>query len=262
MSYLLQYNRLAQRRLQLQHQRYKKSSENLLITAGLKPGMKVMEVGCGIGLMTEYLAKMVTNKGNVLAFDKNADYVEITGQRIANEHQVFIYEKDIYDVKDFDQQFDLIYGRMVINHLQQPQQALEDLVSCLKPGAALVLEECPSIKGIFAYPESKALNAIVNLAIRMAKIENIHYEIAYTMQDVLKSLSCEIELNQIFQPICRNEEEKLIHGMTLEEIAPKAIELGVATEAEVTELKHALEQELPSRQLVTLFSVVQIIARK
>jgi len=261
MAYILQSNRLAQHRLQLQHQLYKKSSENLLLEAGLKPGMKVMEVGCGIGLMTEFLAETVTNKGSVLSFDFDPDYVEITSKRVGHEHQVFIYEKNVYDVKDFGQQFDLIYCRMVLHHLQQPEKAIEALVSCLKPGAVLVIEEVPSMDGVFAYPESTALKQEIDLVLQTFKNNDIKYEIAYTMTDYLKSLPCEVELCQLFQPVCLTEDQKMIHAMGLEDIGPKIVSSGLATEDEIAALIVALKQELPSRKMLSLFKMVQVIAR-
>ena len=54
----------------------------LLNSAGLKPGQKVLEVGCGPGFFTIPAAKIVGEKGRVYALDVNPVAVETVRRKI------------------------------------------------------------------------------------------------------------------------------------------------------------------------------------
>ena len=55
---------------------------NLLNAAGLKPGQKVLEVGCGPGFFTIPAARIVGEKGRVYALDINPVAVETVRRKI------------------------------------------------------------------------------------------------------------------------------------------------------------------------------------
>jgi len=54
----------------------------LLNAAGLKPGQKVLEVGCGPGFFTIPAARIVGEKGRVYALDINPVAVETVRRKI------------------------------------------------------------------------------------------------------------------------------------------------------------------------------------
>ena len=63
----------------------------VLNAAGLKPGQKVLEVGCGPGFFTIPAAKIVGEKGNVYALDVNPVAVETVRRKIK--------EKDLKNIE-------------------------------------------------------------------------------------------------------------------------------------------------------------------
>ena len=64
-EYVLATGAKAVRRLLLLHNIYSPAGKRALINAGLKPGMKVGEFGCGVGAVTRMLAEMVGPRGDV-----------------------------------------------------------------------------------------------------------------------------------------------------------------------------------------------------
>ena len=44
-----------------------------LLKHGLQAGMSVLDIGCGLGLMTQEIAKVVGPQGQVVAIDNNAN---------------------------------------------------------------------------------------------------------------------------------------------------------------------------------------------
>ena len=62
--------------LVLQSPFYGDLTERLFRTAGLQPGMRVLEVGCGVGDVSLLAARIVGPGGSVLGVDRAADSIE------------------------------------------------------------------------------------------------------------------------------------------------------------------------------------------
>jgi len=82
-----------------------------LNAAGLEPGQKVLEVGCGPGFFTIIAARIVGKGGSVLALDVNPFAVEHVRQKIAaaGMTNVKIMLADATRTDLPDQSFDLIF---------------------------------------------------------------------------------------------------------------------------------------------------------
>lgn len=120
-QYILKHNKSSQERLNLQHELYKDSSQKLLIRAGLTRGTNILEVGCGTGLMTTWIAEQVGESGRVVSFDIDKNYVAITQLKCSKYSNVKIIQMDVLqpddDNKEFEKPFDIIYFRLVLHHL-------------------------------------------------------------------------------------------------------------------------------------------------
>jgi len=58
-------------------------TERLLTDAGIREGMRVLDVGCGSGDVTYLLARLVGSTGAVVGADHDASALAIARQRIA-----------------------------------------------------------------------------------------------------------------------------------------------------------------------------------
>jgi len=104
--------------------------------AGLKPGMRVLEVGCGTGLFTEMLA----NSGaHILAVDISPDLIELAKQRSYPPNSVELMVMRFEDC-DIDEPFDAIVGSSVLHHLEM-ETALRRMYELLKPNGHLAFAE-------------------------------------------------------------------------------------------------------------------------
>ncbi len=68
-EYVLATGRAAAHRLQLLHSLYGAGARRVLLEAGIKPGMKVADLGCGVGMVTSLLAELVGPSGQVTGVD-------------------------------------------------------------------------------------------------------------------------------------------------------------------------------------------------
>ena len=82
------------KRLQIQALLFESSAKNSLIKAGLRPGMKCMDVGCGIGNVSKLMSDMVGNKGIVLGTDIEKKYVRMKQDVYEHLAKTFLDKKD------------------------------------------------------------------------------------------------------------------------------------------------------------------------
>jgi ubiquinone/menaquinone biosynthesis C-methylase UbiE len=117
----------------------------VLNAAGLEPGQKVLEVGCGPGFFTAPAARIVGEKGNVCALDISPLAVKRAQQKIEAEG-VANAETLLADAAQTglpDQSFDLIFVFGLARPIGEMGNILAELHRLLKPEGILSIEGRP-----------------------------------------------------------------------------------------------------------------------
>jgi ubiquinone/menaquinone biosynthesis C-methylase UbiE len=101
----------------------------------LRPGMKLLDCGCGPGTITLGLAQTIF-PGTVTAIDQEASQICIARENAAKQaiDNVDFIEASVYTLPFPDNSFDAVFSHALFEHLQQPLQALRELWRVLKPG--------------------------------------------------------------------------------------------------------------------------------
>jgi|688.fasta_scaffold490282_1 ubiquinone/menaquinone biosynthesis C-methylase UbiE len=111
-----------------------------LRNAGLKAGNSIVDIGCGPGVITGFLAEEVDESGLVLGIEKNERLVNVAKTRNAKYNQVQIINSDACDLTEVkDNSFDFAYTRFVLQHLPDPSKLLTEAIRILKPGGKLIV---------------------------------------------------------------------------------------------------------------------------
>jgi SAM-dependent methyltransferase len=95
-----------------------------------------MEVGAGAGSIARWLGEQVGPTGTVVAAD--IDVRLLTDM----PDNVLVRQLDVQAEPLPQNAFDLIHARLVLCHLPEREQVLDKLVTALRPGGWLVVEEC------------------------------------------------------------------------------------------------------------------------
>src|SRR5262245_64027106 len=74
-EYVLATGEAATERLRLLHGVYGPGARRVLLQAGLRPGMRVADLGCGVGMTTALLAKLVGPTGHVVGVDASGEQI-------------------------------------------------------------------------------------------------------------------------------------------------------------------------------------------
>ena len=114
----------------------------VLREAGIAPGMRVLDVGCGAGDVSFLLANLVGPHGAVIGVDRSSDAVQLATRRaggaaLTNVHFIASDLQDLNLASDFD----AIAGRLVLMYFPQPAIQLRRLAALLRPGGVAVFHE-------------------------------------------------------------------------------------------------------------------------
>lgn len=107
-----------------------------LETLGVAPGWRCLEIGAGGGSIAQWLCRRVAPSGKVVATDIDTRFLEILDEPNLDVRRHNLSTDDLPD-----DEFDLIHGRFVVEYLLDREQVVKKLVSSLKPGGWILLED-------------------------------------------------------------------------------------------------------------------------
>lgn len=102
----------------------------------LKPGIRVLDMGCGSGAITRSIAGKVGSTGYVVGVDPNGNLIEQARQNAANQPGLAFEQGDVYTF-DTSERFDVVTCARTLQWLAQPKEALINLKRLVKPGGHL-----------------------------------------------------------------------------------------------------------------------------
>jgi ubiquinone/menaquinone biosynthesis C-methylase UbiE len=112
----------------------------VLRNAGLKAGTRIADIGCGSGIITEYLANEVGASGLVVGIENSEKIFNIAKTRTAKYNQVQIIKNDACNLVEIkDNSFDLVYARFLLQHLPDPSKLLIEAKRVLKASGKLIV---------------------------------------------------------------------------------------------------------------------------
>lgn len=112
----------------------------VLEAAGLTPGMRVLDLACGPGIVSTLLAEAVA-PAEVIGVDlSDALLSEARAHaEAAGVGNVRFQQGNVYELDASLGQFDFIYTRFLFQHLADPQKALATILPRLAPGGRLCI---------------------------------------------------------------------------------------------------------------------------
>jgi ubiquinone/menaquinone biosynthesis C-methylase UbiE len=129
-------------RLLLQGRLYNDYTEHALRLAGLRPGMRVLDVGSGPGDVSLIVARLVGPTGTVLGVDAAPEMVELARTRAAEQGlSAAHFKQAAIDAIALDEPVDAVVGRLILMHLPDPAATLRRLSAFVRPGGVIAFSE-------------------------------------------------------------------------------------------------------------------------
>jgi len=131
-AYVMGHDHRERRRLLLQASILNPLTEHLLRRAGISSGMKVLDIGCGVGDVSLLAARLVGRHGSVTSVDIDPAALETVGARASAEeiNNIECVKADIHGWKP-GRRFDAVVGRHILIHSKDPLSVLRDCAALL-----------------------------------------------------------------------------------------------------------------------------------
>jgi SAM-dependent methyltransferase len=128
-------------------------TERLLRHAGLKEGMRVLDLGCGAGGVSLIAADIVGQRGSVVGIDRSEEAIKTAKSRI---QEMGLRQVDFRlgsaDAFSFDQTFDMAIGRYILIHQPQPTVFIRAIKRHVRPGGVIAFHEISLHRSYYARP--------------------------------------------------------------------------------------------------------------
>jgi ubiquinone/menaquinone biosynthesis C-methylase UbiE len=106
----------------------------------LRPGIEVLDIGCGPGSITIGLAQRV-RPGRVVGIDRSPEIVEAASARPEVPDTVTFSTGDAYALDFADNAFDVVHAHQVLQHLSDPVAALGEMRRVCRPGGLVAVRD-------------------------------------------------------------------------------------------------------------------------
>jgi trans-aconitate 2-methyltransferase len=110
---------------------------DLLALLKIRPGLEVIDLGCGTGEMTKKLANALPDS-NVLGVDSSAEMLN-DSKTIVSDHLRF-EQRSIEEQVALDQKYDLVLSNAAIQWVNDHETLLPKIIAMLKPGGQLLIQ--------------------------------------------------------------------------------------------------------------------------
>lgn len=233
-DYVLATGNAAANRLRILHNVYGPGARELLLRAGIKRGMSVVDLGCGVGMTTQLLAELVGPTGEVVGVDYSAAQVEQARALLpAGLSNVRFVEASATDTGLSREAFDVVYCRFLLIHLQDPQSALFEMHELLKPGGIMAIED-GDLTSATSEPRSK-LEEFSNLFGALGPKWGVDYTLGRRLFHlVLNAKFSQVEIT-FNQPVFSKGENKRLLELSVAEAGPSFVSAGLVSHEQLNE---------------------------
>ncbi len=103
---------------------------------------KVLEIGCGTGAMTRFLAQRSDFSGNVLGIDQSPAFVKAASGFAQDENLSDRVDFQVGDAHSLDfppATFDAVIAHTLISHVTDPEAVVREMVRVVRPGGTVAI---------------------------------------------------------------------------------------------------------------------------
>ncbi len=157
---------------------YGESTRLFCERAGIETGMRVLEIGSGAGDVAIMLTELVGTSGQVVGVDINPTILETARQRVSDAgiKNVDFVAGDARTLT-FDEKFDALMGRFVLMYMAAPVNALQKLVTHLKPGGIVAFQEPEyTLYPAYSHPDTPLMNQLIKWILDVFKHSGAHLD--------------------------------------------------------------------------------------
>lgn len=228
----------------LERRTVENGNQNLL--KYLKPGLTVLDVGCGTGAITRSIAEKTGPTGRVLGIDPNQNLIDQARLNAEDVPGLDFQPGDVY-TWDTAERFDLVTCARTLQWLAQPDAALRNLKKWVKPGGYLSILDYNHEKIAWTPELPAAMRLFYDAFLRWRQDAGFDNAIADHLPELLQRIGfADVQVEPQFEITHRNDPNFSVAARLWAEVAElrgsQLVQAGYITEAQrlqaITDYEH------------------------
>lgn len=268
-EYLLGRGAREAHRLTIQAEVYEPATRRIFERAGIRPGMRVLDVGSGAGDVAMLAARLVGPAGVVIGIDANPAILDMARDRsaAAGLANVEFFAADMRDLPLLGP-FDAVVGRLVLMYVADPVEAVCSLARHLRPGGVMAFAEFNLVgESVAFWPCLPLWESMWRSFKAIPDGTGLEFAMGWKLRETFQAAGLpgvELSLESPFLPAAGGT-AAFILAETMRSALPLIVKGGIATETEIgiETLEERLQAEaLAVNALIKLPELVGAWARK
>jgi ubiquinone/menaquinone biosynthesis C-methylase UbiE len=203
---------------------------------GACEGARILDVGCGVGDVTRELGSLVGRSGQVMGIDLSESMVAEARRRTVGTGLPIEYRQgDVHRLDVPSNSFDGCRASRVFIYLDDPRQALSEMLRLTRPGGSVVLFEVELDSWVLDGPDPAVVRKLVHFWADQLK----NPWVCRRLPGVFRSLGVR---DLSIHPVVGTWVFSMLETFGIHSVMEKAIQQGVATRAEVDEWIHFMKE--------------------
>lgn len=211
-------------------------TESALRAAGIAPGMRVLDIGSGVGDVSLLVSDLVGPQGSVLGIDRDAANVAWASQRIAEagRSNIRFLAREFADFSA-PEPFDALVGRLIMIYLPDPAAALRRFAQFLRSGAKVAFFEPDLTVASRCYPEIPLITQCEKWFGEVMRHTGARGDIGMHLHEIYRNAGFQNTQTMVFHLSGTGVDPKMVEFFVegIRSVVPKIEQYGIATRDEV-----------------------------
>jgi SAM-dependent methyltransferase len=209
-------------------------TERMLEDAGIRPGMQVLDIGCGPGAVSFMLSRRVGPGGHVFAVDRNPTMLELarTKSRETGVSNLTFIEGGFEAKVPGHGGLDAAVGRRVLMYQPDAAKAVVELARAVRPGGVVAFHEHDTLALADGRTSLPLHDRVRSWLREMLRCEGANLRMGFELHAALSAAGLTVE--------CVRAEANVLTPTThypvaaiIRAVLPRLLQHGIATETEV-----------------------------
>jgi ubiquinone/menaquinone biosynthesis C-methylase UbiE len=259
-DYVLGHSAQEYERLRRQAQMLEPATRRLFHAIGLRPGWSCLDLGCGPGETMQLMGEIVGPSGEVTGLDRDANAGREAIEQLAatGTSRYRFINANMESIDEIGGPlFDLTFARLALLFTRDPVAVLRKMYSWTKPGGYIAVQDL-YVRTINLYPKLEACSELMRVVLETCEHSGQDMEFAFKLPIYFVEAGIGMpDGTDMHLPMTSLEPFMAHYEALCRSLLPKAIELGVTTQARMQSVFRDIRQTaIDGRQYSVLWHLM------
>lgn len=155
------------------------------LKSALRPGLRVLDIGCGTGAITKDIASIVGPTGHVIGIDNTVSFINEGNALFSSVENLELIHSDILDY-EVHEKFDLIVSARTFQWISTIERAIDKIKTLLKPNGQVSILDYNHEAISWSPKIPPAMQHFYDLFLMWRKDAGMNNRIGFDMMDILE----------------------------------------------------------------------------